>query len=138
PLTYQWLFGGNPIPGATSNSYTIAPVLAGNLGTYSVQVRNPLGTATSADATLGIGDFTPPALQCPTGVSAACAGPNGTPVTFNASANDNCDGALPVTCNPPSGSAFPAGQTTVNCSATDSHSNKGTCSFVVTVTDTKA
>jgi len=54
----------------------------------------------------------------------------------NPTANDPCDGAVPVTCVPPSGTTFPRGTTTVVCSATDSRGNVGTCSFTVTVSDT--
>ena len=40
---------------------------------------------------------------------------------------------MPVTCNPVSGSSFPVGTTTVNCSATDAHHNTAKGSFKVTV-----
>ena len=46
------------------------------------------------------------------------------------------DGARPVTCTPASGSTFPLGTTTVQCSATDLHSNTATGSFTITVRDT--
>ncbi|MEO8428094.1 MAG: choice-of-anchor Q domain-containing protein, partial [Verrucomicrobiota bacterium] len=42
-----------------------------------------------------------------------------------------------VVCNPPSGSVFPAGTTTVTCTGTDAAGNIGTCSFNVTVNDTE-
>jgi hypothetical protein len=45
---------------------------------------------------------------------------------------------LPVTSEPPSGSAFPVGTTTVNCSAVGSNGSTNTCSFTVTVLDTDA
>jgi len=48
-------------------------------------------------------------------------------------ATDNCDGVLPVTCSPPSGTAFPAGTTSVTCTATNSCGLVGSCSFDVTV-----
>jgi hypothetical protein len=38
-----------------------------------------------------------------------------------------------VVCVPPSGSSFPLGATTVNCTATDAHSNQANCSFTVFV-----
>lgn len=38
-----------------------------------------------------------------------------------------------VVCNPPSGSAFPLGVTTVTCRVTDSCQNSATCTFTVTV-----
>ena len=57
----------------------------------------------------------------------------GASVTFLASALDTVDGSIPVTCSPTSGSLFPIGVTTVNCSATDSHQNTSTGSFIITV-----
>src|SRR2546430_8783334 len=55
-------------------------------------------------------------------------------VTFNATASDNC-GTANVTCAPASGSAFPKGTTTVNCTADDGNGNSAACSFTVTVKD---
>jgi hypothetical protein len=48
-------------------------------------------------------------------------------------ANDNCDGGLPVTCTPPSGASFSAGTTSVTCEATNSCGQRGSCQFNVTV-----
>ncbi|MFI1930619.1 VWA domain-containing protein [Streptomyces sp. NPDC020330] len=50
---------------------------------------------------------------------------DGTRIDYTATATDPQDGALPVTCTPPSGSLFPVGTTTVTCSATDSAGNTG-------------
>jgi len=58
---------------------------------------------------------------------------SGAPVNFVASANDLVDGPVAVTCAPVSGSLFPIGQTTVNCSATDSHGNNANGGFTVSV-----
>jgi kumamolisin len=52
PLSYQWLFNGTAIAGATSATYAISSVTAANAGDYTVRVTNPLGTATSSAATL--------------------------------------------------------------------------------------
>jgi hypothetical protein len=54
-------------------------------------------------------------------------------VTFSVTASDPDDTAGAVVCNPASGSTFPIGTTTVNCSSTDTHSNTGYASFTVTV-----
>lgn len=55
-------------------------------------------------------------------------------VTFTASATDNCDGPITPSCIPASGSTFPVGTTTVNCTATDAAGNPpARCSFSVTV-----
>ena len=59
--------------------------------------------------------------------------PAGAAVTYTATANDNVDGSVPVSCTPASGSMFAIGTTTVNCSATDAHGNSATGSFSVTV-----
>ena len=51
PLSYQWSLNGTPISGATSSSYTVTDVRAGDAGNYSVLVTNPLGD-TNVDAAL--------------------------------------------------------------------------------------
>lgn len=53
-LTYQWLFEGEPIAGATGASYTVENLVAANAGHYSVRVSNPAGEVVSAAATLTV------------------------------------------------------------------------------------
>jgi hypothetical protein len=53
-LGYQWLFNGTTIAGATSASYSIGVVAAGNAGSYSVRITNSAGTVTSNAATLAV------------------------------------------------------------------------------------
>ena len=50
-----------------------------------------------------------------------------------APAVDSCDGNVMITCDPPSGTAFPVGVTTVTCSAEDDCGSVGTCTFDVEV-----
>jgi len=59
-------------------------------------------------------------------------------VAFTVTANDDVDGAVPVSCTPASGSLFPLGGSAVVCSAEDSHGNRAETSFTVTVVDTTA
>jgi hypothetical protein len=54
PLAYQWLFNGNPLSGAATNSLTLAPATPANVGSYQVIVTNAYGTAQSAVANLQI------------------------------------------------------------------------------------
>ena len=55
PLSYQWRFNDNDIPGATDSSFTITNVQATNLGSYSVLVTNVAGLTTSSNADLEFG-----------------------------------------------------------------------------------
>jgi hypothetical protein len=59
--------------------------------------------------------------------------PTGAIVTYGASAKDAVGNPIAVTCTPASGSLFPLGVTTVNCSATDATGNQATASFVILV-----
>ncbi|HKQ04322.1 MAG TPA: HYR domain-containing protein [Blastocatellia bacterium] len=88
--------------------------------------------------TITVTDQVPPALSCPASVTKST-DPNQcqAAVTYTVTANDNCDGPVPATCTPPSGSIFQKGTTTVTCTATDSSKNVGTCMFPVTVNDTQ-
>lgn len=52
PFTFQWRRNGQPIPGATSSTLSLARVLAGDLGEYDVVVSNAAGSSTSETARL--------------------------------------------------------------------------------------
>ena len=52
-----------------------------------------------------------------------------------AAGSDVEDGAIPAVCVPPSGSTFPIGTTTVNCTVTDSGGLGAAGSFTITVTN---
>ena len=130
-----------------------APTTSGNCGSDPPTCEPPSGsffpvvtttvTCTSARAgaqcsfTVTVNDTSPPVIgSCPANVTK-----NNDPgqcsavVTYTApSASDNCSGAT-VSCNPPSGSAFPKGTTTVTCTAHDASNNTASCQFTVTVND---
>ena len=68
-------------------------------------------------------------LQCPPNIVTNCASRAGRIVSFQAT---SCNPALSLSCNPPSGSLFPPGVTTVTCTA-NGPSPAPQCSFTVTV-----
>jgi hypothetical protein len=58
-------------------------------------------------------------------------------VRYHVSAHDDVAGAVPVVCQPKSGSFFPVGRrTVVRCSATDTSANTRTAQFAITVRPT--
>jgi hypothetical protein len=104
-----------------------------------VSIRASAGSViclSAACATVTVSDVTPPTLSLPPDMTVEAFSAAGQPVTWFASATDNVDSLRVVTCDPVSGSLFPFGATTVNCSASDSSGNLGTASFTITVVDT--
>ncbi len=88
-----------------------------------------------------VNDTQPPLITCPANIAAvtdqsACTVSAGCQtVNYPApTATDNCPGVV-VACNPPAGSCFPTGVTTVTCTATDASGNTAQCSFSVTTFD---
>lgn len=54
PMSFQWRRNGTPIPNSNTNLYVIPAVIKADEGAYSVEVSNPFGSATSADAILTV------------------------------------------------------------------------------------
>jgi len=117
--------------GVTSDGVVVGAACAQASGTLF-----PMGTTTvhcssgnaEGDLLVVVTDTTRPVVTVPADIVSP------TPVvTFTATATDNIDGALPVVCDPASGSTFDPGETIVDCSATDAHANVGTASFTVVI-----
>ncbi|MFY9554164.1 MAG: HYR domain-containing protein, partial [Blastocatellia bacterium] len=105
--------------------------------TVTCTVSDTSGNSSSCTFTVTVNDTQPPSISCPsnifTAAAATCPIATSKTVTFTTPvASDNCPGAV-VICNPPSGSTFPVGATTVTCTATDSSGNTATCSLQLTV-----
>ena len=80
-LAYQWSKDGVALGGATSSSYTITGVTAGNAGTYTVAVSNSAGSVTSSGAVLTV-NAAPTLTTQPRGTIAA----SGANVSFTVAA----------------------------------------------------
>ena len=91
------------------------------------------GETATAVQKVTIKDSTPPALVLPDNISVWATSQIGSVVSFAPTATDLVDGSVKVTLTPASGSKFKLGTTTVKCSATDSHGNKSTGCFIVSV-----
>lgn len=97
------------------------------------------GNTANASFSITVQDREPPTITCPANVVVeAPAGQTSVVASYAApTANDNV-GVASLTTSPPSGSAFPAGTTTVTATATDVAGNSATCSFTVKVNLTLA
>jgi hypothetical protein len=82
-------------------------------------------------------DTAQPVISLPAGITVGSTSPSGAVVDFSSQVggSDPDGDAVTVTCTPPPGSVFPIGQTTVSCTARDTHNRTASGSFVVTVTN---
>jgi hypothetical protein len=126
-----------PSHGAYTNAVTQA---ADNLFGQRFLLPEDVTAYINAAAASGVAaDTTAPVLTVPADITAVEAtGPAGAPVSFSATATDNWDPNPTAACIPHSGSTFPLGQTTVQCTATDATGNSTPGSFHITVVDTTA
>src|ERR1043165_8575575 len=104
--------------------------------TFPTGVTQVNCSATDAHDNVGFASFfvsvqqpPPPTLTLPSDFSVTTFDPSGTPVGWDASA----DQGATVVCSPAVGSVFPVGTTTVSCSATGIFGTTGTGSFHVPV-----
>jgi len=85
PLSYQWRKNGGNIAGATRSSLTLSSVTSSDAGSYTVQVSNSAGSATSTAATLTVNPAAvAPSITTQPASQTVTAGAN---VTFTAAAN---------------------------------------------------
>jgi len=149
----------NVTPGQTGAVVTFNATATDNSGSVSVTCVPPSGsvfplgltlvtcTATDPSGNASTGTFTvgvvdpsirdvePPVITVPPGIVVPTdPGTNNAVVTYTVTVTDNRPGAT-VVCQPPSGSIFPVGVSTVVCTAMDVAGNKATNQFTVTVED---
>jgi hypothetical protein len=105
--------------------------------TVTCTATDAAGLTASCTFTVTVNDTQPPVITCPASIVGVTPGPNASCLAVNypaPAASDNCPGVTTV-CNPPSGTCFPLGTTTVTCVATDSAGNSAQCGFTVTTFD---
>ena len=71
-------------------------------------------------------------LNCSTNITVQATSSSGAPVFYTVTATGSCSPT--VNANPPSGSTFPLGTSTVFVTASDACGNSALCSFTITVT----
>ena len=101
----------------------------------NVSVKDSNNAEATANFIVRVTDQTGPVISVP-GTITMEASAHLTPVTFTVSATDAVDGAVTAIANPASGSGFPVGDTTVQVTAMDAHSNPSSSSFHVIIEDT--
>ena len=120
--------------GTTTITYAPASGSTFPLGptTVTATATDAAGNTANATFTVTVVDTTAPALTVPANQGASGSGP--TVVSYPAATATDAVTANPViSCSPASGSTFPAGPTTVSCTATDGAGNASSGSFTVTV-----
>ncbi len=110
------------------------------VGTTTVSCTATDTAANTANASFDIAvnlDTTAPTIAVPATITAKATSANSAAVSYDVTASDPDDAAT-VGCFPLSGSTFPVGTTTVNCTATDTLGNTSTASFLAVVSATNA
>jgi HYR domain/Cohesin domain len=119
----------NPASGSTF------PLGTTHVGLAASDAAHNTATA-SFDVT--VRDTTPPVISAPATATAEATSSAGATVIFVATANDVVSGNVSVTANPPSGSTFAIGFSSVSLSATDAAGNTATKNIFIAVRDTIA
>lgn len=140
-VTYDDASATDLVDGPVTASCTPASGTTFALGTTTVTctATDKAGNTGSGSFTVEVQDKTKPVVTVPADITEEATGAAGATATWDpASAKDDVDTSVAVTCDAASGDVFPMGTTTVTCKATDQAGNTGDNSFTVTVEDTTA
>ena len=112
------------------------------IGTTPVTCRATDGSGNFAEVSFDVvvQDTIPPDISnIPIDIVQEATASGGAIVTYNLpDATDNASATVTIDCQPPTGSIFPVGMTTVTCTATDESGNSAQAFFEVIVQDTTA
>jgi hypothetical protein len=147
----DWTASGEGCPSPTPTVAATAPSVvtltmpstAGTDDLFTVMwTRTPssgLSSSTAMTFKIDVIPNTPPVLTVPADQIVEATSASGATATFTATATDAEDTPDPTpTCAPASGSTFPLGPTTVNCTVTDGGGLTDSGSFEIMVVDTTA
>jgi hypothetical protein len=151
PVPDTWPAGGQPCPspaptvpsdGPSTVTLTM-PTTPGDSYLFSLMWSRFGATGLSGSSAItfqvDVVGNTAPTLHLPAGQSVEATSPAGAAVSWSASATDTEDAIPPTpTCTPASGSTFPLGDTTVQCTVTDGGGLSDSGSFLIHVGDTTA
>jgi len=102
--------------------------------TVICMARDAAGNTANCTFTVEVVDVSAPVLECPDNVIAQCDALDGVIVDYPQPVVTNeCVGEPVIVCDPPSGSFFQPGTTTITCTATDEAGNSSSCTFDVIV-----
>src|SRR5262249_6582675 len=125
-------FSDRTTPGNCPQNYSV---------TRTWTATDHCGNSSTKSQTITVRDTTPPTITgCPSNITNCSQ-----PTIVAPTANDTCQGAVPVNCTRSDGAQkslsdpYPAGTTTVTCTASDACGNAATpCVFTVTISDVVA
>jgi hypothetical protein len=119
--------GGGP------NSFNVNPYGSGPSNPFNASAAISTSPETWTLAATYETDTTAPTITVPAPITVEASSAAGAQVTYSVSATDPDDAASAPVCVPASGSTFPLGTTTVNCSSHDTNGNNASASFTITV-----
>jgi beta propeller repeat protein len=128
---WNWVTGALEYPAVSPASQSLND-LSGNRVTYTDNRSGNLDIY-AVDFAWSLADSTVPVLHLPGMTVVDATSPLGAVVGYTATATDDVDGSVPVTCTPASGSQFPIGTTHVACTAHDAAGNVTNGGFDVVV-----
>lgn len=126
--------GSVPVTASPASGSTFA------IGTTAVNLSasDAAGNTATASFTVTVQDTIAPVVSVPANITAEATSALGAAVTYAAPTATDAVGVASLVSNPPSGSTFPLGTTTVTATAKDAAGNTGSGSFTVAVQDTTA
>ena len=101
--------------------------------TVTCTASDASGNTASESFDVTVADTVAPQLDLPDDITTILDDVAGALIDYTVTATDVADPSPTVACNPPSGTVFPVGTTTIECTATDTSGNSANGSFDATV-----